>query len=115
GRADVPDSLQATLARAMSKRPDDRYPSAVAFARALQKVQIELAHSVTPIDIVDEHPQHAGGDDDDDGLTRVREGRAINPPVQCAVCSPAPRLRSLRSTSATSIPSTRGTTTMTTA
>lgn len=82
GRADVPDSLQATLARAMAKRPDDRYPSAVAFARALQKVQIELAHSVTPIDIVDEHPHHENDDDDDDGLTRVREVRSINPDTQ---------------------------------
>lgn len=93
GRADVPDSLQATLARAMSKRPDDRYPSAVAFARALQKVQIELAHSVTPIDIVDEHPQHEGEDDDDDGLTRVREVRSINPDTQSATRPSATTLR----------------------
>ena len=28
----------------------------VTFARALQKVQIELAHSVTPIDILDDAP-----------------------------------------------------------
>jgi len=93
GRADVPDSLQATLARAMSKRPDDRYPSAVAFARALQKVQIELAHSVTPIDIVDEHPQHEGDDDDDDGLTRVREVRSISPDTQSATRPSATTLR----------------------
>jgi serine/threonine protein kinase len=82
GRPDVPDSLQAMLARAMSKRPEDRYPSAVAFARALQKAQIELAHSVTPIDIVDEHPQHDDEMDDDDGLTRVREVRSIRPDAQ---------------------------------
>lgn len=92
-RPDVPDSLQATLARAMSKRPDDRYPSAVAFARALQKVQIELAHSVTPIDIVDEHPHHDGEDDDDDGLTRVREVRSINPDTQSATRPSATTLR----------------------
>ncbi|MGF2949115.1 serine/threonine-protein kinase [Microbacterium alcoholitolerans] len=93
GRADMPDSLQATLARAMSKRPDDRYPSAVAFARALQKVQIELAHSVTPIDIVDEHPHHDGEDDDDDGLTRVREVRSINPDTQSSTRPSATTLR----------------------
>ncbi|MFD5224370.1 serine/threonine-protein kinase [Microbacterium sp. NPDC058342] len=81
-RPDVPGSLQNALARAMAKRPEDRYPSAVAFARALQKVQIELAHSVTPIDIVDEHPQHDDEVDDDDGLTRVREVRSINPDTQ---------------------------------
>ncbi|MCU0198539.1 hypothetical protein N8H21_21025, partial [Mycobacterium tuberculosis] len=59
-RPDVPSSLFAALSRAMSKDPADRYPSAVAFARALQKVQIELAHSVTPIDILDERPLDAG-------------------------------------------------------
>jgi len=78
-RADSPASLHAVLARAMAKNPDDRYPSAVAFARALQKVQIELAHSVTPIDIVDEHPAPEDLRDDDDGLTRVREVQSISP------------------------------------
>ncbi|MFD5213707.1 protein kinase [Microbacterium sp. NPDC058345] len=93
GRADVPDSLQVTLARAMAKRPEDRYPSAVAFARALQKVQIELAHSVTPIDIVDEHPHHDDEDDDDDGLTRVREVRSINPDTQSSTRPSATTVR----------------------
>ncbi|MFT4158069.1 MAG: serine/threonine-protein kinase [Microbacterium sp.] len=78
GRPDSPESLQRVLATAMAKNPDDRYPSAVAFARALQKVQIELSHSVTPIDIVDEHP--SGEEvDDGDGLTRVREIVSIDP------------------------------------
>ncbi|MFC5433483.1 protein kinase [Microbacterium suwonense] len=94
-RADVPDSLQAALARAMAKRPDDRYPSAVAFARALQKVQIELAHSVTPIDIVDEHPSHEELEDDDDGLTRVREVRSINPDTQTSTRPSATTVRKL--------------------
>lgn len=78
-RPDSPASLQAALDRAMAKNPDDRYPSAVAFARALQKVQIELAHSVTPIDIVDEHPAAEELEDDADGLTRVREVVSIDP------------------------------------
>ena len=75
----APESLQRVLERAMAKNPDDRYPSAVAFARALQKVQIELAHSVTPIDIVDDHPPAEDLDDDGDGLTRVREIVSIDP------------------------------------
>ncbi|WCD93146.1 serine/threonine-protein kinase [Microbacterium sp. nov. GSS16] len=83
-RADSPASLQATLERSMAKNPDDRYPSAVAFARALQKVQIELAHSVTPIDIVDEHPSSDELRDDDDGLTRVREVQSISPDTPAA-------------------------------
>lgn len=79
GRADVPDSLVRVLERAMAKNPDDRFPSAVAFARALQKVQIELSHSVTPVDIVDEHPAENEPEDDGDGLTRVREVVSIEP------------------------------------
>ena len=49
-----PTSLERALERAMAKSPADRYESALAFARALQKVQIELSHSVTPIDILDD-------------------------------------------------------------
>ena len=78
-RPDSPASLQRLLDRAMAKNPDDRFPSAVAFARALQKVQIELSHSVTPIDIVDDHPPAEDLDDDGDGLTRVREIVSIDP------------------------------------
>lgn len=81
GRPDSPASLQRVLDRAMAKNPDDRFPSAVAFARALQKVQIELSHSVTPIDIVDDHPPQEDLDDDNDGLTRVREIVSIDPDV----------------------------------
>ncbi|MET0811463.1 MAG: protein kinase [Microbacterium sp.] len=78
-RPDAPESLQRVLERAMAKNPADRYPSAVAFARALQKVQIELSHSVTPIDIIDDHPPADERDDDGDGLTRVREVVSIDP------------------------------------
>lgn len=79
GRADVPESLGRVLDRGMAKNPDDRFGSAVAFARALQKIQIELSHSVTPIDIVDDHQPEPDRDDDDDGLTRVREVVSIDP------------------------------------
>lgn len=71
-RPDAPASLQRVLERAMATAPAGRYDSALAFARALQAVQIELSHSVTPIDILDDG---VGGDlvaDEDDGLTRVR-------------------------------------------
>ncbi|GAA2981927.1 serine/threonine protein kinase [Microbacterium terrae] len=79
GRADVPPSLEQVLARAMSKNPADRYESAIAFARSLQKVQIELSHSVTAIDILDDHVPDDVVEDDDDGLTRVRGVVSINP------------------------------------
>lgn len=78
-RADVPTSLQAALTRAMAKRPGDRYESAVAFARALQRVQIELSHSVTPIDILDDAPTDDDAQDADGELTRVRGIVSIEP------------------------------------
>nr|WP_155049607.1 serine/threonine-protein kinase [Microbacterium sp. ZXX196] len=87
-RADVPQSLVDVLARAMAKDPRDRFASAAAFARALQKVQIELGHSVTPIDILDdgEHDDAAAaaGDADDTGVTRIRSLRAVpaTPPAR---------------------------------
>ncbi|MGO1629595.1 MAG: serine/threonine-protein kinase [Microbacterium sp.] len=80
-RPDVPPSLEAALVRAMAKRPEDRFPTAVAFARALQKVQIELEHSVTPIDILDDAPTEEL-DDENDGLTRVRAVMNIEPDVE---------------------------------
>lgn len=79
GRADVPASLQLALARAMAKQVDDRHESAIAFARALQKVQIELSHSVTPIDILDDGVAEDVEEDEDDGLTRVRGVVSIDP------------------------------------
>ncbi|MFK4835376.1 protein kinase [Microbacterium sp. ZW T2_14] len=79
GRADVPASLQRALERAMAKAPADRYESALAFARALQTVQIELSHSVTPIDILDDQIPEDIEEDEDDGLTRVRGVVSINP------------------------------------
>lgn len=101
-RGDSPASLQQVLERAMSKQPDARYPSAVAFARALQKVQIELTHSVTPIDIVDDHPLLEDLEDDEEGLTRVRNVVSIEPDAgqtrpsattrQLGTGQPAPRV-----------------------
>ncbi|MFJ6651577.1 serine/threonine-protein kinase [Microbacterium sp. NPDC091313] len=79
GRADAPVSLQRVFERAMAKSPADRYDTALAFARALQKVQIELSHGVTPIDILDDGTPDGVIDDEDDGLTRVRGVVSIDP------------------------------------
>jgi serine/threonine protein kinase len=79
GRPDVPASLQRVLDRAMSKSSADRYESALAFARALQTVQIELSHSVTPIDILDDQTPDDIERNEDDGLTRVRGVVSIDP------------------------------------
>lgn len=50
-RADVPASLQAVLARAMSRDPRERQPSALAFAEALRDVQAELGISPSVLEI----------------------------------------------------------------
>ncbi len=80
-RADIPESLQRTLLRALSKSPEDRHPSALAFARALQKIQIELSMAVTVIDIIDDAPDRSDEDGEADGLTRVRSVVSIAPLV----------------------------------
>jgi len=79
GRQDAPSSLQHALERAMAKDPAQRHPSALEFARALQKIQIELSLSVTPIDILDDGAADDIDEDEDDGLTRVRGVVSIQP------------------------------------
>jgi len=78
-RADVPDSLYRVLATAMAKNPGQRYRTALEFAWALQKVQVELAMSVTAVDVIDETADDAETEDDDDGRTRVRSIVSIDP------------------------------------
>lgn len=79
GRPDVPLSLQRALERAMAKSPGERQESALALARALQKVQIELSLSVTPIDILDDSPSPDDADDEGEDFTRVRGVVSIDP------------------------------------
>lgn len=59
-RVDVPQSLNLVLARAMAKDPAQRFPSAVAFAHALQSIEREMQLPVTGIDVTEgviTHPQ----------------------------------------------------------
>ena len=77
-RADVPDSLNRLLERSMSKRVEDRYPTAMALARALQEVQIELHISPTKVEVLDGSPAAETKTADDD-RTRVRPVSIIVP------------------------------------
>ncbi|GAA2227353.1 serine/threonine protein kinase [Herbiconiux moechotypicola] len=79
GRADVPPSLEQVLATAMAPAEAGRYDSALEFARALQKVQLELSMAVTPVDVLDEHVPEARDDEEDEGSTRVRGIVTIDP------------------------------------
>ncbi|WP_395242849.1 serine/threonine-protein kinase [Agromyces sp. MMS24-K17] len=51
GRTDVPRSLEDVLRRSMSVRREDRHQSAVEFARALQRIELELGYSPTSIEV----------------------------------------------------------------
>ncbi|MDC4233622.1 serine/threonine protein kinase [Actinomyces sp. B33] len=80
-REDVPSGLFQILSIAMSKNPENRYASPLAFARALQKIEIDLGLNVTPVDLM------RGPDDlavalsdgmEDEGATRVGVFRRVD-------------------------------------
>jgi serine/threonine protein kinase len=50
-RTDVPRSLVAILNKGMAASADDRFATAVDFARALQRVEMELSYAPTAIDV----------------------------------------------------------------
>ncbi len=79
GRTDVPASLERVLATAMAKNPGSRYPTVLAFARALQQVQNELSYAVTPIDLLDDTGHVQEEEPDDDAGTRLRQVVSIDP------------------------------------
>ena len=92
GRADVSSSLEAVLARAMSKSPVARPQSAIEFARALQKVQIELGMQATPIDVIEE--DFAAAEEDDEAEeTRFSGVRRIDAQPTTPAASAAPAAR----------------------
>ena len=79
-RADVPTSLTASLRRGMATRREDRYQSAVDFARALQRVELELGLAPTSIDVPnlsvgDARPAPGGSGDEQE--TRARSVATI--------------------------------------
>ncbi|MFD6134483.1 serine/threonine protein kinase [Isoptericola sp. NPDC060257] len=88
GRGDVPESLERVLRIAMAKRPGSRYPTALAFARAVQQVQVELARDMTPIDLLDEAGSVLEDEDEAEG-TRMNRVRAIDPEQRSTPPGPA--------------------------
>nr|WP_237448346.1 serine/threonine-protein kinase [Nocardioides flavescens] len=92
GRPIVPASLDRVLAKAMTKRIDGRPASAMALARSLQEVQLELHLPATRIDVLDASRPSASAsadDDDDDPGTSVRPITVIDLAVP-SVVPPAP-------------------------
>lgn len=80
-RPDVPASLAGVLARGMASRREDRYPSALEFGRALQRIELELGFAPTTLEVVDAvavaEPRAPGAGDAAE--TRVRSMPSISP------------------------------------
>ena len=79
-RDDVPRSLSAVLAKGMATSRDDRYQSAVEFARALQRVELELGYAATTIEVpnlASERPDSETDDEADADATRARSVRTV--------------------------------------
>jgi serine/threonine protein kinase len=84
-RDDVPPSLVAVLARGMAPRREDRYPSALEFGRALQRVELELGFAPTTLEIADTvHDANIVVDAPDAAETRVRSLPTIVPDAPAA-------------------------------
>jgi serine/threonine protein kinase len=77
-RDDVPRSLNAVLAKGMAVRREDRYPSAVEFARALQRVELELGYAATTIEVPNLLVAESHAADDEADATRARAVRTID-------------------------------------
>lgn len=78
-RQDVPPSLLAVLRKGMSTNREQRFATAVDFARALQRVELELSYAPTQIDVpnlVVPQPE-ARVDDNHADATRARSVTSI--------------------------------------
>ncbi|WP_206737284.1 serine/threonine-protein kinase [Agromyces albus] len=75
GRVDVPKTLEAVLARSMSRRPAMRQASALEFIRDLQAVEEELGLRQTPLEVAMDDWALATAVDLDD-RTRITGGNA---------------------------------------
>ncbi|MFI8631560.1 serine/threonine-protein kinase [Microbacterium sp. NPDC077663] len=112
GRADVPPELDAVLARALSRDPAARHPSAAAFAHDLQVIQHRMGLPHTPLEVAVDEWASAGAhvdfaDDRPRGPVRSTVARASARPERrrhtsprrpeegtvLAGAEPAPRMR----------------------
>ncbi len=98
-RDDVPRSLTAVLQKGMATDRNDRFASAVDFARALQRVELELGYAPTSIEVPNlqvDAPERDGAPGNDDE-TRARGAVTIQAqpvdarPASPSAAPPAPR------------------------
>ena len=91
-RDEIPRSLTTVLAKGMATRRDERYPSAVEFARALQRVELELGYAATTIEVPNLASAARGENDADDeaDATRARSVRVVEAQVARPALPTAP-------------------------
>jgi len=97
GRDDVPRSLVALLQKGMATRRENRFSTAIDFARALQRVELELGYSPTSIEVPNLGVARAARDESSHGEdeTRVRsvstiQAQPVQPPAPAPSHEPAP-------------------------
>jgi len=93
-RDDIPRSLTAVLQKGMASNRNDRFATATDFARALQRVELELGYSPTTIEVPNvgiEAPIRAAEGEDDDA-TRARSVATIQAQPLSAPTAAAPAI-----------------------
>lgn len=94
-RDDIPRSLTAVLQKGMASQRSDRFATAVDFARALQRVELELGYAPTTIEVPNvavEAPVRAPEGDDADA-TRARTVATIQAqPTAPVIAAPPARV-----------------------
>lgn len=95
-RDDVPPALTAVLAKGMSPRRENRHASAMEFARALQRVELELGYAPTTIEVplIDGEARELVQEGDETSLRSVQrvvpQPEAPAPPLVAALLATAP-------------------------
>ncbi|HRA05252.1 MAG TPA: serine/threonine-protein kinase [Propionicimonas sp.] len=77
GRPNVSTSLEAVLRKAMAREPNERYPSALAFGHALQRVQADQGFTPTPLDVAETPALFSSQEDLGHTQIRSASGRAV--------------------------------------
>lgn len=82
-RPDVPRTLVAALGRGMATRPEDRFPTALEFGRALQGIELELGYAPTTLEVADTITAASPASEDAEE-TRARAVTTIAPDAAAA-------------------------------
>jgi len=91
-RDDIPRSLTAVLQKGMASNRADRFATATDFARALQRVELELGYSPTTIEVPNvavEAPVRAAEGEDDDATRARTVATILAQPTTAAPAAPS--------------------------